>query len=95
MDVHVYTYMSRTLMYAQATTHTSAHERTRADGPRRRVSAFRHRNTPLHGAAWRGHADVVEALLAHGADVHAEDKSGCGGRSLFWAAVGVRRAGRG
>jgi hypothetical protein len=54
----------------------------RADGLRcgAWASEFRRRWTPLHWAARKGHAAVVEALLAHGADVHAKDSSGCGGR---------------
>src|SRR5580704_5644017 len=32
--------------------------------------------TPLHYAAMRGHKDVVELLLANGADVNAEDNFG-------------------
>jgi hypothetical protein len=54
------------------------------------MSAVRRRSTPLHAAAWKGHAAVVAALLAHGADLHAKDKYGCVGRSLFGASVGVR-----
>jgi ankyrin repeat protein len=53
---------------------------------------FHRRNTPLHRAAVEGHAEVVAALLAHGADVHAKGALGCGGRSLFRATVGVRLA---
>lgn len=32
--------------------------------------------TPLHGAAWRGHAAVAQALLARGADPAATAVSG-------------------
>ncbi len=36
---------------------------------------------------------MVAALLMHGADVHAKDNNGgCGGLSLFSAAIGARRA---
>jgi hypothetical protein len=46
--------------------------------------AFRRRDTPLHKAAWSGHAAAAEALLAHGADVNVKDnQGGCGGRSRF------------
>jgi hypothetical protein len=31
------------------------------------------RRTPLNDASWKGHAEVVTLLLAHGADVHAKD----------------------
>ncbi len=45
------------------------------------VSAIGRRATPLHEAAAEfGRADVVAALLTHGADVHARDNDGCGGR---------------
>ncbi len=44
------------------------------------ASAIRRRYTPLHHAAWKGHAAAAAALLAHGADVHAMDRGGCGGR---------------
>ncbi len=40
------------------------------------ASALRRRETPLHAAAINGHADVVAALLKHGADVHAKIKWG-------------------
>jgi hypothetical protein len=53
---------------------------------------FVRRVTALHAAAGRGDAPMTAVLLAHGADVQAKDKNGCGGRSLFWATVGVRRA---
>jgi hypothetical protein len=59
------------------------------------VSAIRRRETPLHYAAIRGHAAMANALLTHGADVHAKTDYGCGGQSPLWATVGVRRAGRG
>jgi hypothetical protein len=32
---------------------------------------------------------VAEALLAQGADVHARDSGGCGGRSVFSGTVGA------
>ncbi len=59
---------------------------------RRCAYTFHRRDTPLHYAAERGHADVAAALLTHGADVNARNNDGCGGRSLFGATVGVRRA---
>ena len=43
-----------------------------------------HRRTPLHKAAWSGHATVVALLLTHGADVDAKNNYGCAaGRYLF------------
>ena len=33
-------------------------------------------STPLHKAAWRGHAEVVQVLLAHKANSALEDVSG-------------------
>jgi hypothetical protein len=39
----------------------------------------RGRLTPLHRAAAWGREAAVALLLAHDADVHAKDKSGCGG----------------
>ncbi len=41
------------------------------------ASAIRRRSTPLHFAAWSGHAAVAAALLTHGADVNAKDKYRC------------------
>jgi uncharacterized protein len=32
--------------------------------------------TPLYAAAWAGHPDAIEVLLAHGADVNLADASG-------------------
>jgi hypothetical protein len=79
---------------AQTHTHTRAraHAHTRTDGARCGVcaSAIRRRWTPLLEAAYKGHVAVAVALLAHGADVNAKSSSGCGGRSLFRAAVGAR-----
>lgn len=47
------------------------------------------RSTPLHMAAHRGQDEVVAALLAAGADVHARE--GCSGTTaLHWAAEGGR-----
>ncbi len=91
--------------HAQKITHARAlaHKRTfprcpltRADGARCVVwvSAFRRRWTSLHHAAHGDAAAVVAALLKHGADVHAKDKNGCGGRSPCWG-DGRRAPGRG
>jgi ankyrin repeat protein len=44
--------------------------------------------TPLHHAAWWGHADVVAELLARGADPHLRAEPGVGGSALGWAAHG-------
>ena len=32
--------------------------------------------TPLHGAAWKGHDEIVEVLVARGADVNARSNEG-------------------
>lgn len=42
--------------------------------------------TPLHWSAHNGHAEVVEALLAAGADVEADEVGLYGGKPLHWAA---------
>src|SRR5215210_5569709 len=44
--------------------------------------------TPLHHAAWWGHGDVVDLLLARGADPHRRSESGTGATPLGWAAHG-------
>ena len=44
--------------------------------------------TPLHHAAWWGHGDVVERLLARGADPHRRAEPGTGGTPLAWTAHG-------
>ena len=44
-----------------------------------------HGNTALMYAIEEGHADVVEKLLAHGADVNLQDKSGH--TPLIWASM--------
>ena len=36
----------------------------------------RSENTPLHAAAYRGHTEVVELLIAYGANVNARDMRG-------------------
>ena len=36
----------------------------------------RSENTPLHAAAYQGHSDVVELLIANDADVNASDMRG-------------------
>jgi len=41
---------------------------------------------PLHWAGLRGHASVVDVLLAAGADTNAKDANGC--TPLHWAAGG-------
>ncbi|WP_157592726.1 ankyrin repeat domain-containing protein [Solirubrobacter soli] len=47
--------------------------------------------TALHAAAWYGHADMVEKLLAHGADPNAVAGDPVG-TTLDWAVQGTRRA---
>ena len=32
--------------------------------------------TPLHQAAWHGHEEIAELLIANGADLNAKDKNG-------------------
>ena len=44
--------------------------------------------TPLHHGAWWGHGDVVDALLARGADPARVAEPGIGGTPLGWAAHG-------
>jgi uncharacterized protein len=44
--------------------------------------------TPLHLAAHFGHRQVAEALLAHGADVHARAANDLGTTPLLWAVMG-------
>jgi ankyrin repeat protein len=50
-------------------------------------------STPLHCAAWKGHADAVSLLLQRGADVSVENEnSHWGGTALHAAAHGNQRA---
>ena len=50
-------------------------------------------STPLHWAAWKGHAPVVEALLAAGSDIHAHNENDHWGTTpLHAAAHGNQRA---
>jgi ankyrin repeat protein len=50
-------------------------------------------STPLHCAAWKGHAEVAKLLLEAGADVHAQNENGhWGGTPLHAAAHGNQRA---
>jgi len=44
--------------------------------------------SPLHHAAWWGHGDVVDELLARGSDPLAVAEPGIGGTALGWAAHG-------
>jgi ankyrin repeat protein len=41
--------------------------------------------TPLHGAVWKNHGEMVKALLAMGADPNAVDAT-AGWKPLYWAA---------
>ncbi len=82
-----------------ACSHTHAEIRTSSRGTHRYLRfrilgrvLFHRRITPLHYAAIYGHTAVAAALLAHGADVNAENNGGCGGRSLLCLTVGMHRA---
>lgn len=45
------------------------------------------KNTPLHWAAWKGHPEVIEALLDAGADIHAHSENGHWGTTPLHAAA--------
>lgn len=47
-------------------------------------------NTPLHYAAFTGHKDIAETLIAYHADVNAKDHSGH--TPAYWALVGPNQA---
>src|SRR5580700_2509853 len=50
-------------------------------------------SSPLHCAAWKGHADAVTLLLQRGADVADENQNGhWGGTALHAAAHGNQKA---
>jgi hypothetical protein len=50
-------------------------------------------STPLHCAAWKGHAEVAAILLDHGADLHAQSRNEhYGGTLLHAAAHGNQKA---
>jgi ankyrin repeat protein len=50
-------------------------------------------STPLHCAAWKGHAELARLLLEAGADVHAQNENGhWGGTPLHAAAHANQRA---
>lgn len=45
------------------------------------------RSTPLHWAAWKGHADIVDLLVASGADIQAHNENGHWGTTPLHAAA--------
>jgi ankyrin repeat protein len=49
-------------------------------------------STALHCAAWKGHPEVVAALLAAGADVHAENQNDHWGTTPLHAAAHANQA---
>lgn len=51
-------------------------ERLLGEGASGTAACDQRRATPLHLAAARGHADVVDLLASHGGDVDAEDEAG-------------------
>ncbi len=44
-------------------------------------------STPLHWAAWKGHAEIIELLVDHGADVHAHNQNEHWGTTPLHAAA--------
>ena len=55
------------------------------------VHSFAHSGwTPLHVAAYYGHLEVAELLLAHGADVQAQARDHLGDTPLLKAVIGQR-----
>src|SRR5579862_7333319 len=44
-------------------------------------------STPLHWAAWKGHAEVIHMLLDAGADIQAHNKNGHWGTTPLHAAA--------
>jgi ankyrin repeat protein len=51
------------------------------------------RSTPLHCAVWKGHLQMVEALLNGGADVNAENENDHWGTTPLHAAAHANQAG--
>jgi len=45
------------------------------------------KNTPLHWAAWKGHAAVIDALLDAGADIERQSENGHWGTTPLHAAA--------
>jgi ankyrin repeat protein len=56
-------------------------------------SRDKEQSTPLHWAAWKGHADIIELLVEAGADIHAHSENTHWGTTpLHAAAHGNQRA---
>ena len=61
-------------MRARTHTHTSTHTHTHSCFPSRAACCLQDGDTALHRAAFKGHMQVVTALLAAGADINLQSK---------------------